>query len=86
MRVAWRPQRDTMPRSCSLPAHSLAAGVRPLFERIDEMRADARVAFVNLVLLRIVVVQRAQRLRLHAGWKEVLDCLEVEEASGGPSV
>ena len=54
-----------MPRSCLLTAHSLAAGVRALFERIDEMRAYARVACVNLVLLRIVAVQRAQRLGLH---------------------
>jgi hypothetical protein len=54
-----------MPRSCLLATHSLAAGVRALFERIDEMRADARVARVNLVLLRIVVVQCAQRLGLH---------------------
>ena len=54
-----------MPRSCLLTTHSLAAGVRALFERIDEMRADASVARVNLVLLRIVVVQCAQRLGLH---------------------
>ena len=54
-----------MPRSCLLTAHSLAAGVRALFERIDEMRADASVVFVNLALLRVVVVQRAQRLGLH---------------------
>ena len=46
--------------------------MRPLFERIDEMRDDARVAFVNLVLLRIVVVQRAQRLRLHTGYHSVI--------------
>ena len=54
-----------MPRSCLLTAHSLAAGVRGLFERIDEMRADASVVFANLALLRVVVVQRAQRLGLH---------------------
>ncbi len=48
-------QRDNMPSSCSLTAHSLGCGLRPLVERIDEMRADARVACVNLVLLRIVV-------------------------------
>ena len=54
-----------MPRSCLLTTHSLAAGVRALFERIDGMRAYACVAFVNLVLLRNVVVQRAQRLGLH---------------------
>ena len=54
-----------MPRSCLLTTHSLAAGVRALFECIDGMRAYACVAFVNLVLLRNVVVQRAQRLGLH---------------------
>ena len=54
-----------MPRSFSLTTHLLACGLRPLLERIDEMRAYARVACVNLVLLRIVVVQAAQRLRLH---------------------
>ena len=63
-----------MPRSCLLTAHSLAAGVRALFERTDDMRADARATCVNLVQIesasRIVstktnVVQRAQRLGLH---------------------
>ena len=55
-----------MPRSFSLTTHLLACGLRwPLLERVDEMRADARAACVNLVLLRIVAVQAARRLRLH---------------------
>ena len=39
--------------------------MRPLLSRIDELTPCAPVACVDLVLLRIVVVQAAQRLRLH---------------------
>ncbi len=49
------PQKSEADNRQQRFVHSLAAGVQPMFERTDEMRADARVACVDLVLLCIVV-------------------------------
>ena len=64
-----------MPPSCLLTTHSVAAGVRALFERIDEMRPDARNVWRVSIWCFFASLLCSVRsdFACMAGWEEVLE-------------
>jgi hypothetical protein len=71
------PQKSEADNRQQCFVHSLAAGVQPMFDRTDEMRADARVACVDVASLHVVTMLCSVAVR--SDW---LEC-QVKSGCGG---